>query len=208
MYDPEDDFESTENERRIANTIRYGTIAEVNYLSARVKVQTEEILTDWLPWVTERAATVSTWNPPQIGEQVVLLAPSGELAQAVVLPGFYKQAFPAPSNSPNKHVTQYPDGSIVEYDFDTHILTVTSMGKVNVNAVEEVNVTCPTVNIIGNVFIQGNFTFTGVGSLTGDLTLEGSLTQTGGDLSSNGIVLDSHRHGGVQSGGSQTGMPV
>lgn len=206
MFD-DDDFERAETDRRIANTIRYGTIAEVDYSGARVKVQTEEILTDWLPWITSRAGTVTTWNPPEIGEQVVLLAPSGELAQAVVLPGFYKQALPAPSDSQYKHVTQYPDGSFVEYDFETHILTVTSTGKVNVNAVEEVNVTCPTVNIVGNVFIQGNFTFTGVGTLTGNMTLEGSLVQTGGPLSSNGVVLDTHRHGGVQSGGSQTGTP-
>ena len=34
------------------------------------------------------------------------------------------------------------------------------------------------------------------------------LTHTAGDLSSNGIVLHSHTHTGVQSGGSQTGAPV
>ncbi|MCM1513237.1 MAG: oxidoreductase [Oxalobacter formigenes] len=36
----------------------------------------------------------------------------------------------------------------------------------------------------------------------------GGLANTGGTISSNGIVLDSHVHSGVQAGGSNTGGPV
>ncbi|WP_341532847.1 hypothetical protein [Sodalis glossinidius] len=37
------------------------------------------------------------------------------------------------------------------------------------------------------------------------LLLLGIIPISCGQLSSNGIVLDAHRHGGVQTGGSQTG---
>lgn len=38
--------------------------------------------------------------------------------------------------------------------------------------------------------------------------MKGGLTNTGGTISSNGIILDTHAHSGVQAGGSNTGEPV
>lgn len=38
--------------------------------------------------------------------------------------------------------------------------------------------------------------------------IQGGIVNTGGTISSNGVVLDSHRHGGVQTGGGTTGTPV
>ena len=57
----------------------------------------------------------------------------------------------------------------------------------------------------------GAMSITGIQSLTIDcpqITITGAITQTGGNLSSNGIVLHTHKHTGVQAGGSQTGTPV
>lgn len=39
-------------------------------------------------------------------------------------------------------------------------------------------------------------------------TTSGGLTNVGGTITSNGITLETHVHGGVQSGGSNTGEPV
>ena len=41
----------------------------------------------------------------------------------------------------------------------------------------------------------------------GGAIMTGPFTQTGGSLSSSGIVLDSHTHSGVEAGGSSTGGP-
>ena len=38
-------------------------------------------------------------------------------------------------------------------------------------------------------------------------TLTGNLTHSGGRLTSNGIVVHTHRHSGVQTGNGQTGVP-
>jgi hypothetical protein len=44
-------------------------------------------------------------------------------------------------------------------------------------------------------------------NITGDVTINGKVTQSGGDLKSNGVVLHTHTHGGVQSGTSNTSIP-
>lgn len=194
MYDPDDQFEDTENDRRIANIVRMGTIAAVDHAKARVKVLTEEILTDWLPWLTMGASSVADWFPPEAGEQVVLLAPSGEIAQGIViLGGAYKTDFPAPSSNPKKRLIKFPDGSIVEYDFESHELTVTSTGKINLTAATEINLTAPLINITGSIQLEGD------GQWSGD------ITHTGGNLSSHGKVLHTHTH--PDPDGGNTGPP-
>lgn len=42
----------------------------------------------------------------------------------------------------------------------------------------------------------------------GDMQITGAVEQSGGDLSSNGIILDKHRHAGVMNGPSQTSPPI
>lgn len=41
----------------------------------------------------------------------------------------------------------------------------------------------------------------------GGVTINGSVTQLGGDMSSNGVFVDSHTHSGVIPGGGSTGGP-
>ncbi|EGK7843467.1 hypothetical protein KMW47_005458, partial [Salmonella enterica] len=97
--------------------------------------------------------------------------------------------------------------------------------KATVNATESINATtkqatvkatsitldAPTVTCTGlmqakSISVGGS----GGGSATisGPVNIKGSVTQTGGGLSSNGVVLDSHKHDGVQPGGGTTGGPV
>ncbi|WP_371321803.1 hypothetical protein [Vibrio parahaemolyticus] len=47
----------------------------------------------------------------------------------------------------------------------------------------------------------------GTGGAGGKTTIDGPITQSGGAITSNGVVLHTHTHGGVQSGGSSTGGP-
>lgn len=94
---PESPYEAS---RRIANLLRLGTVAEVSTQGlARCRVRTGDLLTDWLPWLTLRAGGILgglTWWPPVPGEQCLLLAPGGDLLQAVVLPGIYSDSMPQP----------------------------------------------------------------------------------------------------------------
>src|SRR5690606_35044517 len=86
--------------RLINNLIRLGTIAEVDYPNARVRVRDGELLTAWRPWIECRSGTTRTWNPPTLGEQAVLFSPGGDPATAVVLTGLYRDQHPAPVTNP------------------------------------------------------------------------------------------------------------
>lgn len=122
-----------ELERRTANQIRYGTILAVDHANARVRVKSGEIESAWLPWSTGRASAAKRrWDPPEVGEQVVMLAPTGDLRQAVVLTGIFQQSAAAPSASPDKDTTVYGDGAVIEYDRSshTHLVDVPAGGKI------------------------------------------------------------------------------
>lgn len=177
-------FDQTELDRRIGNLIRLGTVAEADYMHAKVRVRMGEIVTGWLPWSTSRAGSNATWHAPEVGEQVMVLAPSGELNQAVVLPGIFQTAHPQPVNSADKHHTVYSDGAVLEYDRSAHHL----------KAVLPAGATL-------------QITADGGLSIIGDIALTGTLTASV-DVIANGISLHNHKHGGVQAGGAQTGTPV
>ena len=75
-------------------------------------------------------------------------------------------------------------------------------------------------NQTGNFGLIGNMTITGTGGsgtanmtninlnlTTGNITITGgNITVTGGDIVADGISLKNHKHGGVQAGGSLTGV--
>jgi len=113
-------FGLAEANRRIGNMVRYGRVVALDPAAARVKVQTGNNVTAWVPWTTGRAGQDRDWAAPEPGEQVVLLAPSGALDQAVVIPGVYQSRHPAPGDSADVRRTVFKDGTIQEYDRAAH----------------------------------------------------------------------------------------
>ena len=172
--------------RLIFNLVRIGTISAVDYSSEapRVRIKTGELESNWVSWVEARAGKTKTWNPPSIGEQVVMLCPNGDLTQAVVLTALNSSDNPAPSNNPNYHVVRYPDGAEFIYDHESSSLSISGINKLNLNIAAEMNINCPAINIIG------------------------SILQKNGVIDSNGIIVDKHAHNRVTPGNSNTGGPV
>ena len=60
---------------------------------------------------------------------------------------------------------------------------------------------------IGDWDITGNIEITGNVKINGNLDVIGNITITSGDLNVDGISFKNHTHRGVQSGGSNTGVP-
>ena len=122
----EEAFDVIELARRLANVIREGTVAEVDTANYRLRVEYDAdddgnpILTAPIPWLTCRAGEDRTWWAPEIGEQVVLLAPSGELTQALALPALYSDENPAPGDDADKRIAKHSDGALFEYDRANH----------------------------------------------------------------------------------------
>lgn len=213
--------------RLLQNLIRIGTVAEIDHgdpkadppRPPRVRVQSGDLLTDWIPWLTGRAGQTRTWNPPTTGEQVVLVSPGGELRAAIALPAVYANANPAPVNDPNVTHWLMPDGAVIEYDHAAHHLRATLPGSASIDAKADVTVTTAAkltataaggATINANVVINGNVTLNGnltqpsgkTATLAGDVAFTGAVTSNGKDISA------SHKHDGVKSGGDQSGEVV
>ena len=124
-------FDLADIARRLANVIRAGVVAEVDVDRVRVRVRYDRdaegnpILSAWLPWITQRAGAARTWWAPDVGEQVVILAPGGELNQGFVLPALNQDARPAPESDPDKRVAVHEDGARFEYDREAHRYSIT-----------------------------------------------------------------------------------
>ena len=122
----------TDAERRLSNLVMLGQVAELDAKKARVRVQAGPILTAWLPCATVRAGLDRTWHAPEPGEQVVLVAPGGDLNQAVVVGSLYRDAYPPPADSADISRTEWQDGAALAYDRQLHHwrLSVPAGGKI------------------------------------------------------------------------------
>ena len=183
MADESQEFRLVELARRLANVIRAGVIAEVDPAAARVRVRYGEdtaALTGWLPWITPRAGGGDTvWWAPKVLEQVLLLSPSGDLGQAIVLPALFSDSNSAPSGDPDKHLTIYADGAEIAYDQAAHKL------KAVLPAGATAEITAPDgVTITGDVMITGDVTIEGGVDASGDI-------DSGGNVAAGGNVEDS-----------------
>lgn len=126
-------IEPAEILRLLHNLIRLGTIAEVQYQPPRVRVKTGDNETDWLHWLNLRAGTTLDWDPPTLGEQVILFSPAGDLAQAIVVVGINSDQHPAPSDNKDLWLRQFPDGSTFAYNHGEHRLDINIKGDAHIH---------------------------------------------------------------------------
>ena len=206
-----------ELERRLASVIRFGTIAEVDAGRPRARVSWAAesgtpALTGWLPWLATAAGQDRDWRPPSVGEQVALLAPGGELSAAWILPGAYRDDFPAPEAAAAKRATLYRDGALVEYDSEEHALkaVLPDGGTASVAAPGG-------LAIEGDTETDGNLSIGGDLSVTGDLDVVGradvggaleakSVSDARGSLTEIRTVFDGHTH--IIPGAPPTAVPA
>ncbi|XXQ68945.1 phage baseplate assembly protein V [Neisseriaceae bacterium B1] len=199
-----------EHNRLIANALKQGNIAAVNPAQGLVRVQTGALLSDWLPYFVPFAGAVSVHRSPSIGENCLLLSPSGEMGNGLVLCGLASTQFPSPSQSPDETVITFPDGARFEYNHVSGSLNISGIQTATIQAAQHMLFDTPKATFTGAVTTQGLLTYqSGMAGSNGAggaaATISGSLKQTGGELSSNGVILDSHTHTG--DSGGKTGAP-
>lgn len=201
------DFNLGEVQRQLANMIRVGKVVELDEANARVKVQASGLTTAWLPWGAARAGTTRTTSMPTVGEQVMVFSPYGDTAQGVVGFSLYQDDHPAASDSKDKHATDYPDGTRVEYNSETNTYTMTVAGdakvvinckEATINAQTSAKVTTQTATIEASTSVTLDTPQT---TCTGNLTVEGALTYQGGMTGSGG---DATITGNIQLNGNMT----
>jgi phage baseplate assembly protein V len=202
-------YRLAELERRLGNVIRMGTVLAVDPQASKCKVQLDtELITTWLPWLTQRAGLdAATWWAPSLGEQVVILSPGGELSVAVVLPSLNQALMPPPGDNPAEHVTRYGIGTMVKVNVLTGAVEVVTPGPLKATALSA-EITAPTVQVTGAVTITGPLTvtgpiacaaITGTGALTApSAAIAGAVTAgsvtASGDVQGGGKSLMTHTH--------------
>ncbi len=186
----------TEIMRLITNLIRTGTVSEVDTVNWLCRVKTGELETNWINWLTLRAGNTRTWWQPSIGEQVVLLSLGGNLETAFALPAIYSDAFPPPDYSENGSTTVFNDGGWFQYEPDTGQLLIKNIKSVRIEAADGIQLITDQLGVDASQTLINSQT-----------VMNGAVTQRGGDMSSNGVVVDKHKHGGVKSGGDTSGGP-
>ena len=147
------------------------------------------VLTGWLSWLTIRAGDDRTWWAPSVGEQVLILSPSGELAAGVVLPALYRKAHPAPESDPGKHTRLYRDGARIEYDAAAHKLKAVLPAGGTAELVADGG-----VSVTGNVTVAGNVAVTGRIDATEDIESEKNVEDKNGTMQEMRGIYNQHSH--------------
>lgn len=199
--------------RRLENVVRLGTIAAVRHNApARCRVRTGGLTTDWVPWVAPRAGGQggNVWWPPVVGEQCMLLAPGGDLLNAVAIVGIYSDANPQGSESPHIALTEWGGGDYMKHNAEAKTLEIVTqfgillrvMSTVMEMTENKVHIHAGGSSITvepGRVAIQGG---------GGTLVVDGGGATGAPDVKANGISLTGHTHSGVTPGSGESGPPV
>ncbi|KAG0162050.1 hypothetical protein DFQ30_004182 [Apophysomyces sp. BC1015] len=214
-------MDANELQRQRCNTHRFGTILAVDHPSALCRVSigapdTDEggLQTDWLPWLAPAAGATREWLPPSVGEQVMLICPMGDPAQAVVLHGLFSHAMPAPSRDPHTHTRVHPDGATIEYNYAAHALKAELPDGASVRIIAPGSVTVATgtatiqadtltldakqTTCTGHLLVQGALAFeSGMAGKSGNsgatMRIDGKAQFTG-DVVAAGVSVSQHTH--------------
>lgn len=199
--------------RLIRNLIRVGVVVDVDAKQG-CRVKTGNLTTDWLNWLTLRAGSSRTMHAPSIGEQVLILSIGGELTTAFVLMGIFSDHYPEPTTSLTADHRLYSDGAVIEYEPATGVLKASGIKNARIDAIESIHASAEKVMVTAKteILLDAPEVICSKKLTIGTLDVKAGGTMTGnishtGQFSSNGIVIDKHKHSGVKRGGEQTDGP-
>jgi len=181
--------------RRFENLINEGQISAANYDDNLYRVKIGEIETGWLRCLTLRAGADKSWHPVSVGENVLVLSTSGELANGVILPALFTGANPAPSTNPNTRLFEFSDGAVIEYDSGTHALSAVLPSGATTELMSDGGITF-TGNLIVNGAISATQTITATGTIHSDAEVSDSARSMSGDRT----IYNGHTHSDPQGG--------
>lgn len=172
----------------------YGMVESIEYQPLRIQAKLpdmDNMLSPWAMVLTARSQTAKTFDPPVKGEQVaILLYDDGE--SALCLGSVLNDVDNSPADK-HQFSKVFDDGTRIDYDSDSHELTVTAIDKVTVLC-KNAEVTAKQATVNAEITINGDTTINGNATITGDAVI-------------GGISYLGHRHGGTQRGNSRTDAP-
>jgi len=142
-------FSHAEADRRIANMVQVGRIVGVDAATSRVRVAFGDTLeTHWIPATQPRMGGLRIHGMPTEGEQVVVAAPGGDLARAVVLGSV------AAGNAPDDRAS---DALIIDGGGGTIIIRAEN------------------IKLVGEVLFEGNVEIDGDLKINGSVLATGQI---------------------------------
>ena len=102
--------------RRLDNTVRHGTVTDVDAKKQRVRLQiggteSEPQKSPWVPY-GQIAGALKVHTPPSKGQQMTLLAPTGDFRQSVAMPLTWSDQNKSPSEKPDEHVMTFENVTV------------------------------------------------------------------------------------------------
>lgn len=175
----------------IGDIIRKGVIETVDLASGEATVKVGEVISPPLPWC-EAAGAISTWCPPSVGEQVIVLCMEADIESGVILRGLRTDTFPAPATG-SRAFMKLPDGATFDYDYEGSAFVITLPGSIKLVAPDGLE-------------IEADVSITGDVGVTGKVDASDKITSAS-DVVTGSISLKNHKHGGVTAGGAKTLVP-
>ncbi|KWI69676.1 phage baseplate assembly protein V [Burkholderia ubonensis] len=214
-----------ELQRQISQLVRIGVVIELVAGTDTAIVEIGGVNSDPMQWTTQRAGPDADWWAPEPGEQVVVFAPFGDMAQAFIAFSLYQDQFAAPSTNPNVRRRTYKDGAVEQYDRSAHayLLSIPSGGSFTVQVggssmtltdgkltfnVAQVEHVGDQATFGGQAVVKKLLTWlSGVagnaGSGGGVNSIQGGVNVTQGDVVVDGIGVKAHHH--IEHDGPPTG---
>lgn len=100
----------SELERRLANVVRHGTVAEVDVArGVRLRLggtDAEPFLGPWVPY-GQAAGALKVHTPPSVGQQMTVFSPAGDFRQGTALPMAWSTENPSPSGATDENVVTF-----------------------------------------------------------------------------------------------------
>lgn len=184
---------NAETQRRLHNIATIGTVTQIDADNALMRLAVGDNETDWVNIPTIAAGQVRVWRCPSIGEQYLLVSPSGELANAIPVMSLYSDHNPSPSTNPNEIRIRYNDTDFCSIDVANSQLTM-HISKITNQAATSIVWDTPTATVTGDLQVDGSIHC-------------GKSITAANEVTASGIDLTTHTHGGVKSGASSTGQP-
>lgn len=171
--------------------------------AVKVKIQPEDTEIGWLPLTSPYVG--NGWGlamGPSIGDAVTVHFTEGGFEAGQVGMRHYSDEDRPPTCPAGEVHLVHKSGSLIRMLSNGDVEIITSAGM---------HITAPTTTVTGNLTVtgqtnvQGGLTCSGGGAHTADFQGVIKATQ---DVIANTVSLHDHRHGGVQTGGGNTGAPT
>lgn len=198
-------YAAAQMDRMLAGLLIPCYVVAVDLVDAKVRVTDGGDWTSaWVRWHAIAAGKARHWRAPSIGEQGMLVSPSGEPAQGTFVPGLYGNAGDRPDNRDHVETWRFDDGGSIVYDWAANSYTIKlPTGTVNIEVgSSKATITDDAISAKSKAITAEAETYTAIAPeilLRGNVKIDGPLLVTR-DILGLGKIIDTtgntpnHKH--------------